>query len=151
MSIAKTLLGSARVVPETGETGWGAETTQILVDLIDSNNITVEKLASGSLVQIITPGTATPAAASTLVPTSSYMRISGSGGAVTLDTTTPITAGEFDGQALEIEGTNDTNTVTIEDSGNVELNGLIVLASGTWITLRWNSTAVKWRERNRSN
>lgn len=151
MSIAKTLLGSARVVAETGETGWGAETTQILVDLIDSNNISIDKLASTSLVHLITPGTATPAAAATLTPTSSYMRISGSGGAVTLDTTTPIAAGEFDGQGLEIEGTSDANTVTIEDSGNAELNGLVVLASGTWIELRWNDTASKWRERNRSN
>ncbi len=46
MSIAKTLLGQVRQVFTVGETGWGPETTQILLDLIDSNNITVQKLAS---------------------------------------------------------------------------------------------------------
>ncbi len=151
MSISKTLLGATRLVPETGETGWGSETTQILVDLIDSNNINVQKLAAGGLVRVIPATTATPAAASTLTPTSSYMRISGSGGAVTLNTTTPITAGEFDGQELDLEGTSDANTVTIEASGNTKFNGDIVLVDGTFIKLRWNNTASEWRELSRNN
>ncbi len=150
MSIAKTLLGNARIVAETGETGWGDETTQILVDLIDIANISVQELASGSLVRVLPPTSASLAASGTLTPTSSYMRIDSTGGAVVIDTTTPIVAGEFDGQELELEGTSDTNTVEIRDSGTVDLNGLIVLNNGQWITLRWNDTLSKWRERNRN-
>jgi hypothetical protein len=79
------------------------------------------------------------------------MRIASSGGAVILDTTTPITAGEFDGQELELEGTSNVNTVELRDSGNANLNGLIVLADSTRIGLRWNDTASEWRERYRNN
>jgi len=150
MSITKTLLGNARLVPETGETGWGDEATQILVDLIDIANISVQELASGSLVRVLPATLASLAASATLTPTSSYMRIDSTGGAVVIDTTTPIVAGEFDGQELELEGTSDTNTVEIRDSGTVDLNGLIVLNNGQWITLRWNDTLSKWRERNRN-
>lgn len=151
MSIAKTLLGDARIVAETGETGWGDETTQILVDLIDIANISVQRLGSGSLVQVLPPTSATLAGAGILTPTSSYMRLDSTGGAVVLDTTTPILAGEFDGQLLELEGVDGTNTVEIRDSGNANLNGLIILGDGTWILLRWNDTAGEWRERNRNN
>ncbi len=151
MSIAKTLLGNARIVAETGETGWGDETTQIVVDLIDIANVSVQELASGSLVHALPPTSATLAGAATLALTSSYMRLDSTGGAVVLDTVTPIAAGEFDGQLLELEGVDGVNTVEIRDSGNANLNGLIILVDGTWITLRWNSSAAEWRERNRNN
>ncbi len=151
MSIAKTLLGSARLVPETGETGWGGEGTQIFVDLIDSNNLVVQKLASGSLVIVYTTATATLAASATLTQTAPIMRIESTGGAVTLDTTTPITAGEFDGQRLKIMGTDAVKTVTIPDSGNTDLNGLIVLSDHVAITLQWFSGDTKWVEESRSN
>ncbi len=151
MSIAKTLLGSARQVPQTGETGWGGEGTQIFVDLIDSNNIVVQKLASGSLVLVYPTATATLAASATLTQTAPIMQIKSTGGAVTLDTTTPITAGETDGQQLEITGTDDTDTVTIPDSGNVDLNGLILLIKHTHIRLVWVSADTQWVELGRSN
>lgn len=151
MSISKTLLGATRLVPETGETGWGSEVTQILVDLIDIAGVSAEKLAGGNIVIVLPPTTATPAAAGTITPTSNYMRVSGSGGAVTLDTTTPIAAGEFDGQLLELEGTSNTNTVTLRDSGNADINGDITLSDGTTIGLRWNDSASEWRERFRNN
>ena len=151
MSISKTLLGNTRLVAESGETGWDAETTQILVDVIDIAGISVQELASGALVQALPPTTATPAASSTVTVTSSNMRISGSGGAVILDTTTPLTVGEFDGQRLKLQGTSNTNTVEIRDSGNADLNGLIILSEGTYINLEWVDSASEWREENRSN
>jgi hypothetical protein len=151
MSIAKTLLGSARLVPETGETGWGGEGTQILVDLIDSNNLAVQKLASGSLVLVYPTATASLAASGTLTQTAPIMRVDSTGGAVTLDTTTPVTVGEFDGQQLEIMGTDNTNTVTIPDSGTVDLNGLIVLSDHVSVLLEWFDGDSKWVEVRRSN
>lgn len=151
MSISKTLLGNTRLVAESGETGWDAETTQILVDIIDIAGISVQELASGALVKVLPPTTATPADGTIVTVTSSYMRLSGSGGAVILDQTTPFTVGEFDGQLLEVEGTSDVNTVEIRSAGNANLNGLVILGDGQWILLRWNDTAGEWRERNRSN
>lgn len=151
MSIPKTLLGSARQVPETGETGWGGEGTQILVDLIDSNNIAVQKLASGALVLVFPTATASLAAGATLTQTAPIMRVASTGGAVTLSAATAIAAGEHDGQQIEIMGTDNTNTVTIPDSGNVDLNGLIVLSDHVAITLEWFDGDSKWVERTRSN
>jgi hypothetical protein len=151
MSIAKTLLNSARTVPETGETGWGSEVTQILVDLIDSNNVTVNKLASGALVLVF--GVDTPAAlaaSATITPVDQEMRIQSTGGAVIIDTTTPIAAGEFDGQQLELTGLSDTNTVEIQDSGNVAQNGDIILGLGDVIRYWWDNTRSVWQEQFRN-
>lgn len=151
MSIVKTLLGNTRLVAETGETGWGAETTQILVDLIDIAAVSAQALAGGNIVVALPATTATPAAAATVTPTSNNMLIEGSGGPVTLSATTPIAAGEFSGQALRLEGTDATNTVTILDSGNVGLNGPITLGDGTVIEMSWNSTKTQWIEDSRNS
>ncbi len=78
------------------------------------------------------------------------MRIDSTGGAVVLDTTTPIAVGEFNGQELRLEGTSATNTVEIRDSGTVDLNGLVVLDDRQRIILHWNSTLSQWREWNRN-
>ena len=128
MSIAKVLLGAARQVPQTGETGWGAEVTQILVDLIDSNNITVQKLASGSL------GMAYTVAAH-----------------AALSAVTAVAAGEYDEQQLELVGTHDTNTVEVPDAGIMDLNGLCVLKDGTRLNLAWDDGDSLWREKSRNN
>lgn len=152
MSIAKTLLGAARLVPQTGETGWGSEVTQIVLDLIDSNNITVQRLASGSLVMAYNVATAAAlAGGATLTQTARVMRVASTGGAVILDTTTPITAGEYDEQQLEIQGTDNVDTVEIQDSGNASLNGLIVLSDGTRLCLSWDAANMVWREKSRNN
>lgn len=152
MPIPKLLLGATRQVAQTGETGWGPETTQILLDIIDSNNIKVQKLSSGALVSINNVAThAALAAAGTITPTATVMRVVSSGGAVVLDTTTPIAAGQVDEQQLEIWGTDNVNTVEIRDSGNVDLNGLIILSLGTHIHLAWDSAGMVWREKSRNN
>jgi len=152
MSIAKTLLGSVRQVPQTGETGWGSEGTQIFVDLIDSNNISVQKLASGSLVFVNGVATAAAlAAGATLTQTATVMRVLSTGGAVTLSAVTAIAAGEYDEQVLEVAGTDNVNTVTIPDAGNMDINGLITLSLGTRISLAWDDGAALWREVSRNN
>ena len=152
MSIPKTLLGATRQVPQTGETGWGSEGTQILVDLIDSNNITVQKLSSGALVFVLNVVTAAAlAAGATLTPAATVMRVLSTGGAVTLSAATAITAGQFDEQHLEVVGTDAVNTVTIPDAGIMDINGLILLGLGTRISLAWDNGAMLWREKSRNN
>lgn len=152
MSIPKTLLGALRQVPQTGETGWGSEGTQILVDLIDSNNITVQKLASGSLVFVLNVATAPAlAAGATLTPTATVMRVLSTGGLVTLSAVTAITAGEYDEQHLEVVGTDAVNRVTIPNAGIMSINGLITLGLGTRISLAWDNGAMLWREKSRNN
>jgi hypothetical protein len=68
-----------------------------------------------------------------------------------LDTTTPIAAGQADQQQLELWGTDNVNTVEVRDSGNVSLNGMIVLSLGTHLHLAWDSGGMVWREKSRNN
>ena len=152
MSIAKTLLGATRQVFTVGETGWGPETTQILLDLIDTSEVTVQKLASGALVLV--PNVVLHAAlagGATMTPAAKVMKVVSTGGAVTLSAVTAITAGEFDEQLLDVVGTDNTDTVTIPDAGIMQINGLITLQTGTRICLAWDNGAMLWRERSRNN
>ena len=152
MSIPKTLLGAVRQVFTVGETGWGPETTQILLDLIDSNNISAQKLASGALVLVPNVALhAALAAGATMTPTASVMRVISTAGAVTLSVVTAITAGEYDEQLLDVVGTDNVKTVTIPNAGIMAINGLITLSTGTRICLAWDNGAMLWREKSRNN
>lgn len=75
-------------------------------------------------------------------------RVQGNGAAVTANTTTPITAGTTEGQELFLKGMHDDNTVTIENSGNVDLNGNMTLYAGSTLHLMWVDS--KWLEIARS-
>ena len=77
--------------------------------------------------------------------------ISGDSGAQTANATTPITAGSVDGQELRLVGGSDTNTLTILNSGNVSLNGDVVLYANSIIDLCWDSSQSKWLETGRRN
>ena len=96
---------------------------------------------------------------STITPTgpASYLPVVGSGGPKTVTT---ITAGSnvAVGSMLILEGTNDTNTVTIQDTGNVKLSCDIPPCSGSRsrplglndvLTLIWDGT--NWLELSWSN
>lgn len=147
MSISKTLLGTARDIPETGETGWGGAMTLTATELIDVANALVQKLAAGNLVMALTGTAQTPAGASTLTPDGTVIELDGSGGPVTLDVTTPIANGEHDLQVLVLLGTDDTNTVTIQEgSTTVILNGDITLTDQDAILLLWVGSVTEWFE-----
>ncbi len=75
--------------------------------------------------------------------------LSGSGGAVTLDTTTPLSAGTTAGYERVLVGTSDTNTVTIAAQGNVKQNGEVTLGDGDTIYYEWDVGSSKWQELNR--
>lgn len=92
------------------------------------------------------------------VPITTHVRrVAGSGGAVTL-TSTPTLADGIDGQQIIIVGTNDTNTVTLQDEAQLANSGL-QLAGGADFTLGqydtihlvYTSAEDKWMEISRSN
>ena len=152
MSIAKTLLGVSRNIAEVGETGWGSAHTLTFTELIDAINAGgVQKLSAGGLVSVLTGTAQTPADTTTLTPNGTVIEVSGSGGAVTLNTTTPIANGEFDLQLLVLLGTSDTNTVTIQEgSTTVILNGDVILTDQFAIILLWVGAVTEWFELFRS-
>jgi hypothetical protein len=79
-------------------------------------------------------------AGSTLTPDCSYVRLSGSGGNVTLNATTAIANGELAGQMLILEGRDDAATVTIPNGANTQMPAARTLGQGDVLTLIWNGT-----------
>ena len=104
-------------------------------------------------------GTVSLSAGTTLASTNSYARVVGNGGAVTLSSTPNVDAGQYDGQILVIQGTDDTNTVTFQDDNNLigstmRLNGGAdaTLGDGDILSLIWHSySGGSWYEVARSN
>jgi hypothetical protein len=151
MSQSVTLFGTSYAIPETDERNWGSVVTNFLVNLGNGvdGNIFLTGGGKALFISEITTGTITDAA--TFTATTPVHRVSGDGGAATLDATTAITDGQADGQYLELIGNSDTNTVTIKDAANTKLNGQIVLGLGDVIQLRWDETASIWQELGRNN
>jgi len=131
--------------------GSGTPTERIT---IKPNGMTV---FSGEIA--ITPsGDQTIAAGTTIVTSSGIVRVAGDGGAVTCTSDPTVTNGDTDGQIIIIQGTHDTNTVTIQDEDNnagstLELAGGVnfALGLGDTIQLMWDSGESKWFEITRSD
>jgi len=97
-------------------------------------------------------------AATQITVTKGIMRIAGSGGAVILTGTPTIVAPTTDGYEVIIQGTHDTNTVTLQDESNLagsklQLNGGadFVLGKGDLIHLMFDLGDSNWYEISRSN
>lgn len=113
-------------------------------------------LKSGQLsntgIRVMTPSSLqTLAAGNALLANATKVRVVGSGGAVTL-TSTPTIADGSDGQYVMIQGTDNTNTLTVQDQGslassNLELGAATrVLGAGDVLVLTFDSTASVWYE-----
>ena len=123
---------------------------------IGSNFTNALDLGSGRIV-LSTESDASVAAGDTLSATSSILRVAGDGGAVTL-TSTPTIADAVTGVCVRIMGTNDTNTVTLQDESNLGSSGL-QLSGGVDFTLGegdfwegcYDSSGDFWAEVTRSD
>ena len=147
MSITKTLYGTTRIIPQTDETGWGAEVTGSLEDIHDALEDTTLQLTGGTIVKKVTNTASSLADNATLTPVSELHTVTGSGGAVTLNATTSITDGTA-GQILLIIGGSDANTVTILNGSNTKMNGPITLSQYDRIDFYFDGTY--WVEVGRS-
>lgn len=70
-------------------------------------------------------------------------------GAVTVTANPQIDAGTEVGQELILQGTSDTDTLTISDGTGLSLNGACVLKANSRIQLVWDSTV--WGEVSRND
>jgi hypothetical protein len=84
-------------------------------------------------------------------------RIKGSGN-VTLTSTPSINAGEYDGQRLIIHGTDDSNTVTLQDESNLGSSGVrlthaynCTFGVNDTMELIWYDAGSVWVELGRSD
>jgi hypothetical protein len=78
-------------------------------------------------------------------------RASGSGGPVTITANPQINNG-FDGQQVTLEGTNNTNTLTLQHGNGLQLSTgtNCTLGEGDMLTLRYNKARNLWIEVTRS-
>ncbi len=150
MSVSKTLNETARTIPESGETGWGAETTGLLGDSTDNLNAVTTQVA-GNPVPKLAPTTTILAAGGTLTQTHPLHRLQSTSGEAVLDGTTAIADGTVDGQVVSIEGTSNTNYVVIPDGANTDINGAFYGVLGAVLRLVWNSSRGLWVEHFRSD
>jgi len=97
-------------------------------------------------------------AATQITVTNENMRVVGNGGAVTLTGTPTIVDPASDGTIVTIQGTNDTNTVKLQDEAQLANTGLqlsggndFTLGLGDTITLQYDSGDDNWYERSRSD
>lgn len=122
--------------------------------------------ASGSFTSLSASGTTTiggmivntPSAiqtigaASTILPNAAKVRVVGNAGPVTVGTLPTLSNGTANGQEVEIFGTDDTNTVTIQDEGTLPGSKLRLgsatraLGKGDSLRLSWDSTDSVWYE-----
>ena len=122
-------------------------------------DVTVEEDATIEKRTIFTPRSnqALVAANAIDVLESTVTQVSGSGGAVTL-TSTPTIADGANGQMVILVGTDDTNTLTVQDDSNLagsnlQLSGGIdfTLGQGDTLQLLYHSDTGDWVEISRSN
>ena len=120
-------------------------------------NITGPVVINGTVQY--TPSSDIPLLAATQITvTKKVMRIVGDGGAVILIGTPTIIAPTTDGYELIIQGTHDTNTVTLQDESNLPGSNLqlyggtdVVLGKGDIIHLIFDLGDSNWYEISRSN
>ena len=72
-----------------------------------------------------------------------------SSSAITLNSSTPVANGAVIGQVLILAGTSDTNTVTLPNSGNLQIGSSIALGQNDCLMLLWNGS--KWIKISYSN
>lgn len=147
MAITKTLYGISRQIPETDETGWGLETTNLLVAL--TNGAEGISLLIGLIAALkLSPTSTALAGGATLTVTHPQHAIAGSGAPVTLSASTAIADGAANGQVLLLRGTSNTNTVTIPHGANTQLNGTCTLGNYDTLLLCWDGA--DWFELSRT-
>ncbi|MFH2143554.1 MAG: hypothetical protein ABIJ97_14100, partial [Bacteroidota bacterium] len=84
----------------------------------------------------------------TVTPVKSYILI-GSTTPIVLNGVNAITDGTLSGQVLLLEGSNNINTITINDGANTQMSGNVVLGLYDTIMFIWNGT--DWIEISRTN
>jgi len=136
-------------LPEQGDPNWGTEVTNYLVHLAGASFaptvVTTSKLYLPTNNGVVNNGGTLSTSVSTV------LRYAGNGTSVTLSAVTPLSNGTQDGELAIIIGASGTNTITILDSGNVDIRGPITLGLNQTITLVWSSVAAKWIELSRNN
>ena len=126
---------------DPGDNNLAVDGTSTLTGAVTHTATTIYTSAS---IQTLTAGSPVVASATKVI-------VAGSGGAVTT-TAAPSIADGTDGQMLYVVGTNDTNTLELQDEGTLASSNLAlgstsrVLGLGDVLVLMYDTTAASWIE-----
>lgn len=139
-----------------------APTARALVQVrsgqIADSAITLDHLDT-EVLDLLTPSpsAATAVVAGTAISiTKPVMRIYGSPGDVVMTATPNIAAGDYDGQTRQLQGTDDSATVTVRDASNLASSGLhlqhgrdFTMGKNDMLELMWDDSQSLWIELRR--
>ncbi len=142
----------ADTVLSSGEFGFEVDTFKYKVG--DGLTAWTSLAYESSLIPNATKASPNLISAATGIAISGHLRevqfIAGNGGPIDPITHNPqIQAGVTTGQELIIQGTNDTNYVTLNNGTGLDLNGPCKLVEGSRIYLMWDGTL--WGEVSRND
>lgn len=126
-----------------------------LIDNSTSNGTwaVLSTAAAGGIYSVVTTQTIAGGGTVTLTTAAAqYIPVAGSGGAVTLSTT-PFASNPSDGTQITLEGTSNTNTVSLTNNdanGGVILNGDVTLGQYDTITLVYRQSLLRFVETGRN-
>lgn len=125
--------------------------------LLSQKSGTLVTATIGKLIFVVNANQALVAANDIDITDNTVIQVSGSGGAVTL-TSIPTIVDGVDGQILILVGTDDTNTLKVQDDGNLagsnlKLSGGVdfTLGQGDTLNLMFHSDTADWVELSRSD
>jgi len=122
-----------------------------------TGDVALTELSIGTLLTYEPNGASNGATAyandAEIAVTNVLLRVAGDGGPVVLDAADAVADGAYDGQLVIIQGTDDTNLVTIFDNVNTQLAGGVnmVLGDKDVLALSWDSNQNDWIELYRSD
>jgi hypothetical protein len=157
MGTPQNLFGTSRTLPADGDTNWGSEIREILIDMMKAMD-NMSTMVTDDLPFLVLKGTAvtvTGGVSDYVLPaTSNRYDVTGDGGPQNIDEI--ATGATFtDGQTLLIVGQSDSNTVEMDsdDSASTKwiINGDIILKANDAIFLSYDSGTSRWIEISRSN
>lgn len=152
MAISQVYRGVTYLYPETDEEDWGDQATNAVVALLAAGDDTeFTSVALNIVAKRVVGADLAIGVGATITWTHNHHLVTGDAAPVTVDATTGISAGEVDRQPLRLVGGSDTDTVTLEFAGNVNVNGPVVLRAGYSIDFEWDLTNTEWLEVGRSH
>ena len=153
MSQNVTLQSVTYAIPDRKETGWGSEMTSYLKEVGEELEALIVATGGGSIPNSGTVTTdATIVEGETITQAFGRYRIQGTSGPVTLHADLALADGATDGNLIYLQGTSDTNTVTVPDDSNTSMpGGDCTLHASDLLVLMWDSTSSSWIEMSRNN
>ena len=155
MGTPQNLFGPSRTLPADGDTNWGSEIREILIDMMKAMDNMSNMVTDDLPFLVMKPAATTVTVAEyCLAVVNNRHDVIGDSAAVNLEEID--TGAEYaDGQTLLLMGQSDSFTVEMDSDDSTDsgyrINGDMILGANDAIFLAYDSSIAKWQEISRSN